>query len=104
MWRLVILLTLYASIASAQSSTAGTVTGQVVDPQNLPIPDAEVSVIDTSTNTSFTTLTNNSGRYIFPQVAPGTYSIVFSRQKFAKLQVTAQEVLVGQVLTTDAKL
>src|ERR1700722_4249747 len=104
MWRLAILLGLCASMTWAQSSTAGTVTGQVADPQNLPIPGTEVRVIDTSTNTSFTTLTNNAGRYIFPQVAPGTYSIVFSKPKFAKLQVTGQEVLVGQVLTIDARL
>jgi hypothetical protein len=80
------------------------VAGQVADPQNLAIPGTEVSVIDTSTNTSFTTLTNNAGRYIFPQVAPGTYTIFFSKPKFAKLQVTGQEVLVGQALTIDAKL
>jgi hypothetical protein len=103
-WGLVILLGLCTSTAWAQSSTAGTVAGQVVDLQNLAIPGAGVKIIDTSTNTSFTTLTNNAGRYVFPQVAPGTYRIVFSKQRFAKFQVSAQEVLVGQVLTIDAKL
>ena len=51
------------------------------------IPGAEVRVIDTSTNTSFTTVTNNAGRYILPQVTPGTYSIVFSKPGFSNFQV-----------------
>ena len=101
---LVILIGFSASMAWAQSSTAGTVAGQVVDPQNAVIPGAAVRVIDTSTNTSLTTFTNDAGRYIFPQVAPGTYRIVFSKQGFSNRQVSAQEVLVGQVLTIDARL
>jgi len=101
---LAILLSLCASLAWAQSSTAGTVAGQVVDPQNAVIPGAAVRVIDTSTNTSLTTSTNDAGRYVFPQVAPGPYRIVFSKQGFSNFQVTGQEVLVGQVLTIDAKL
>src|SRR5579862_8793774 len=104
MWRLGVLLSLCGLIAWSQSSTAGTVAGLVVDPQNLPIPGTEVRVIDTSTNASFTSVTNNSGRYVFPQVAPGTYYIVFSKPEFTKLQVSRQEVLVGQVLTIDARL
>jgi Carboxypeptidase regulatory-like domain len=104
MWRLGILFSLCSSIAWAQSSTAGIVAGQVVDSQNLAISGAEVKIVDIATNTSFTTLTNNAGRYVFPQVTPGTYSIVFSKQKFAQFQVTGQEVLLGQLLTIDAKL
>jgi hypothetical protein len=101
---LVVLLGLCASMARAQSSTGGTVTGQVVDAQNAAIPGTEVKVFDTSTNTSFTTVTNDAGRYTLPQVTPGTYSIVFSKPGFSNRQVSAQEVLVGQVLTIDAKL
>jgi len=88
----------------AQSSTAGTVAGQVVDTQSLAIPGAEVKIVDTSTNTSFSTLTNKAGRYVFPQVTPGSYTIVFSKPKFARFEVTGQDVLLGQLLTIDAKL
>jgi hypothetical protein len=49
-------------------------------------------------------LTNNAGRYVFPQVTPGSYTIVFSKPKFARFEVTGQGVLLGQVLTIDAKL
>ena len=75
-----------------------------MDPQNLPVPGAEVRVIDNSTNSSLTTSTNNSGRYVFPQVAPGNYNILISKLNFDQFQVDRQEVLVGQVLTIDAKL
>jgi hypothetical protein len=91
-------------MAWAQSSTAGTVAGQVVDLQDAAVPGTQVTVSDTATNSSFATYTNDAGRYIFPQVAPGTYRIVFSKQGFSNFQVSSLEVLVGQVLTVDAKL
>src|ERR1700722_14283426 len=71
---LVILFSLCASSARAQSSTAGTVTGQVVDAQNAPIPGTHVRLLDTSTNTSFTTVTNGAGGYPLLQdsTAPDT--------------------------------
>ena len=102
--RFVVLLSVWSFALCAQSSTGGTVTGQVVDPQSAAVSGAEVRLVDASTNTSFATITNDEGRYVLAQVAPGRYSIVFSKQGFSNLQVSAQEVLVGQALTVDAKL
>src|ERR1700735_700477 len=101
---ILILLSLCGSIAWGQSSTAGAVTGQVVGPQNAPITGAEVRIVEESTTTLFSTVTNDAGRYILPQVTPGTYSVVFSKPGFSNRRVSGQEVLVGQVLTIDAKL
>ena len=92
------------SPAWSQSSTAGTVSGQVIDEQNAAIPGAEVKLTDTSTNAAMSTLSNDAGRYVFSQVSPGTYNVSFNKQGFASYQVNAQAVQIGQVLTLNAKL
>jgi Carboxypeptidase regulatory-like domain len=65
------MLTLSAPSASAQSTSTGTVSGQVKDQHNAVVIGAEVVLVDTSTNASHTTVTNDVGRYIFLNVAPG---------------------------------
>jgi len=98
------LLVLTAPAAWSQTSTAGTVAGQVVDEQSAAIPGAEVKVTDTSTNISTSTVTNNDGRYVFPQVSPGNYTIIVTKQGFATFLVNNQRVDIGQALTINATL
>jgi hypothetical protein len=101
---LAIFATIGAPSAWAQTSTAGTLTGQVVDEQGAAVPGAQVKVLEPTTNASQTTLTNESGRYIFSQVPPGTYNITVTKQGFASYQAKGQVVDVGAVLTINAKL
>src|SRR5277367_4178961 len=97
-------LLLSTSAAWAQTSTAGTVLGQVLDEQHAIVPGAEVKVVETSTNSAQTTVTNGDGRYVFSQVNPGNYNISFTRQGFATYQVNGQQVDIGQSLTINATL
>jgi hypothetical protein len=98
------ILFLSASGAWAQSSTAGTVTGQVVDEQNAVIPGAVVKITDTATNLVLTSTTNEAGRYIFSQVLPGKYNLAFLKDGFTSYRVDGQSVDVGQSLTINATL
>ena len=99
-----VLLLLSATSAWAQTSTAGTLAGLVVDEQNAAIPGAEVKATDTSTNAPLTTTTNNEGRYVFSALPPGTYNVSVSKQGFASYQVNSQHVQIGQSLTINAIL
>ena len=90
--------------ASAQTATAGTVAGQVTDESNAAVPGAEVKVISAGTKTAQTATTNEAGRYIFSQVPPGTYTIAFTKQGFSTYEVNGQDVVVGAVLTINAKM
>src|SRR5579883_416203 len=93
------LLVALAVPAWSQTSTAGTVVGQVVDEQKAAIPGATVKLVDTSTNSAQTTVTNSEGRYVFTPVNPGTYNLTFSKDGFASYQVNTQQVNIGQTLT-----
>src|SRR5262245_24584537 len=55
----------------AQSTSAGTVSGQVTDPQGDAVAGAAVSLRDTATNAELKTVTNDAGRYAFVNVPPG---------------------------------
>jgi Carboxypeptidase regulatory-like domain len=90
--------------AWSQSASSGAVSGQVTDQQNAAIPGAEVKLTDVSTNSALSTLTNDTGRYTFASVPPGTYDIAVSKTGFSTNKVSRQSVQVGLVLTINAKL
>jgi hypothetical protein len=90
--------------AWSQTSSTGGVSGQVTDQQSAAIAGAQVKLTDTSTNSALTTLTNDTGRYTFVNVPPGTYDIGFSKTGFSAFKVGQQHVQIGQVLTINAKL
>src|SRR5215469_14227419 len=98
------LLTLACGTAWTQTSSVGTVMGQVTDEQGAVIPGTEVKLTDLGTNAALTTLSNDVGRYTFASVNPGKYNVTFTKQGFATFQVAQQDVQIGQVLTINATL
>jgi hypothetical protein len=99
-----VLLALCGVSAWAQSSAGGTVAGQVKDQQGLAVPDVVIKLTDPSTNITIATKSNQSGRYIIPNVGPGTYSIVFTKPGFSTRKVDKQDVRVAETLNIDATL
>ncbi len=87
--------------AWAQSTSTGRVAGQVTDQQNAAVVGAEVVLIDTSTNTRQSMLTNQVGRYLFLNIHPGTYDLTISKEGFTQARISAQNVAVGLELTLD---
>src|SRR5579883_773082 len=88
----------------AQTSSVGTVSGQVTDESGAAVPGAEIKLVDLSTSSAQTTTSNETGRYTFSSVPPGQYNITFSKNGFANFQVAKQDVQIGQVLTINATL
>src|SRR5581483_3241925 len=99
-----VLLCTCALSSWAQTSTGGTVAGQVTDESNAAVPGATVKVVEVSTNLVQQSVTNEAGRYIFSQVPPGKYNIVFTKDGFTSYYVNGQDVGVGAVLTITAKM
>jgi hypothetical protein len=95
---------LFTAAVSAQTMASGTVVGQVTDQQNAIVPAAEVKLLDPSTNSVQTTLTNDAGRYIFASVAPGVYNVTVTKSGFTTAKISAQQVQVGLTLTVNASL
>src|SRR5262245_16285621 len=70
-----VLLLLFAvtSTAFAQSSN-GSLSGIVQDPSGALVPGVTITLKNAATGITSTTISNESGAYGFPSVAPGTYT------------------------------
>ena len=90
-----ILLGFGTTAAWSQATSTATLAGLVTDEQNAAVAGAEVRLVDAATGSTQTTLTNESGRYVIANVAPGTYAITISKQGFTVFKVSAQKIDVG---------
>jgi Carboxypeptidase regulatory-like domain len=95
---------LISSAVWAQSSNTGTLVGVVTDQSNAVVAGATVTLTDTSTGSSQSATTNDSGRYVFVNVQPGTYNIEFSKAGFATSKASQVSVQVQQATTMNAAL
>ena len=75
----VLLLNLMAALVTApggwSQTTMGGVSGTVRDQTGAVIPNVAIGLTNTATNAVANTVTNEVGFYIFPSVAPGTYTL-----------------------------
>jgi Carboxypeptidase regulatory-like domain len=104
---LVALFCLFAVTPSAlysQSTSSGAVTGTVTDPSGAVVPAATVTLTNHGTNASQTATTDGSGRYNFPAVDPGTYSLRVSGKGFRTMVVTGLQVEVAKSNNVDVRL
>jgi outer membrane receptor protein involved in Fe transport len=80
---LVLLVALsFAPIARAQNANTGELKGSVADPSGAVVPGADVAIKNVQTGVVTETTTNQSGLYDVPFLAPGNYSITFSKPGF----------------------
>jgi hypothetical protein len=59
----------------SQGETTSAIVGRVSDATNAPIPDATLTIINHETGLERTAQTDAQGRFDFPQLKPGTYSV-----------------------------
>src|SRR5260370_20482572 len=59
----------------AFGQTFGSIDGELHDTTGAAVTGVTVSVINTGTNATRTTITNDAGAYSFPSLSPGTYTL-----------------------------
>ncbi|MBK5256275.1 MAG: TonB-dependent receptor [Vicinamibacteria bacterium] len=74
--------------AFSQGTLTGTISGQVVDPDGLPLPGVSVSISSPRLQGVHTAVTTANGDYIFPFLPAGDYTITFDLAGFKPLKVT----------------
>lgn len=87
----------------AQSATTGLITGVVTDPTGAVVPGTTVSLHQKGTNVPQSTVSDAAGRYSFPAVDPGDYSLQVTAKGFAT-EVIAVHVEVLKSLTVNLTL
>ena len=68
--------------AMAQGETTSAIVGQVRDTTNAVVPDAAVAITNLETGLRRSAKTDDAGRFNFPQLKPGTYSVKAEAQGF----------------------
>ncbi|HLK67449.1 MAG TPA: carboxypeptidase regulatory-like domain-containing protein [Bryobacteraceae bacterium] len=74
----------------------GSITGEVVDPSGAKLPHATLRLIETATQTAFSTAANAEGIFIFPSVAVGHYTLTVTAPGFRDRQIENLDVSAYQ--------
>src|SRR5690349_13378933 len=98
------LLCICSPSSLGQAANTGTVAGTVSDQSGAAVVGASVTLVDVSTNLERTAVTNETGRYIFANIVPGTYNVTISKSGFRATKFVKQEVTVGTALTLNVNM
>ena len=79
-------------------TTSGSIAGNVVDAQHAALPNAAVTAKELQQQFTVNTKTDESGRFVFPQVPPGSYTIAVEAPGFKRME------RAGVVLNANDKL
>ena len=97
-------LCLSVTPARGQATSTTTVDGQITDQSGAVVPGADIKLVDVDTGTTRTTISNETGRYIFVNVPPGNYKLTVGMAGFATTEITSVKASVGTPATVDAVL
>lgn len=90
----------------ATAAQDAVLSGRVVDPENEPVPFVSV----TFSNTAKTAMTNINGEFLFPELQPGKYTVIFTATGFntgsrkIELAPGEQEILRVQLVAEPKAL
>src|ERR1700736_4786000 len=90
--------------ALAQGETTSAIVGSVTDPAGAAPPGATVTVANVENGLKRSVKTDDSGRFSFPQLKPGTYSVKAEADRFETQQNNTVSAGLGQKQTVDFKL
>jgi hypothetical protein len=97
-------LCLLTSLAFAQVSTAGKLTGSVTDAAGAVVPNAQLTVKNMATQTQFTVTSDKEGGWVVPSVPTGAYNVTVTAKGFKTTVVQGVNVDVGQPTTVNVTL
>src|SRR5271154_6513835 len=106
--RFVLLLSMAALLFSVQAfgqgETTSAIVGEVRDATGAVIPGATVTITDRETGMKRTARNDEAGRFNFPQLKPGAYSVKVEAQGFEPQRNDAVSAALGQKQTVDFRL
>src|ERR1051326_1765434 len=93
-----LLISAFACFSVCGQTVNGRINGPVSDSSGAVVPNAAVTITNTSTNATRTAVTDDSGFYTVTNLPVGTYTVTVERNGFKKANQT------GNVLTADQRL
>jgi Carboxypeptidase regulatory-like domain len=88
----------------SQGETTSAIIGHVSDASDAAVPGATVTVTNKETGLRRSARTDDSGRFNFPQLKPGAYSVKVQAEGFESQQNDSVSAALGQKQTVDFRL
>ncbi len=85
----------------SQGETTSAIIGQVSDATGAAVPGAAVTITNREIGLKRSVRTDDSGRFHFPQLKPGAYSVDVEAEGFESEQKVAVSAALGQKQTVD---
>jgi Carboxypeptidase regulatory-like domain len=98
------LLLFVPAVGFSQGETTSAIVGQVTDATGAAIPAAHVSITNRETGLRRNATTDDQGRFDFPQLKPGTYSVKVTADGFDPQQNDNVDSGLGQKQTINFTL
>src|ERR1700691_3613493 len=91
----------FVNFAQGQGETTSAIVGTVVDPAGSAISGAIVTITNVENGLKRSVKTDDSGRFSFPQLKPGMYSVKAEADRFETQQNNFVSAQLGQKQTVD---
>lgn len=91
-------------IMSGQGETTSAIVGTVVDPAGAAIQGASIAVLSADNGMMRSAKTDNAGRFSFPQLKPGLYTVKVAAEHFEPQENQSVTAGLGQKQTVDFAL
>ena len=102
---LALIVLTFAGITSAQQAANATLIGTITDPNGAVVAGARVVLTQKATGVRRETTSNDEGRYVISNLAPGAYELRIEAKGFtSKVSSDPIEVNVGQTVTVNVPL
>ena len=101
---LLCLLVLALAGFPAAAQFRSTISGTVLDPNNAPVPNADVSVTNVDTGVTASTKSGPDGLYSFPNLITGTYELKATATGFRTFHQRGITLTLNELVRVDAKL
>jgi hypothetical protein len=82
----------------------GGISGTVTDQSGAVVPGAQVTAVETSTNTAFKTVSSSAGEFAFTNMPLGDYTVSVAASGFKSIKVDKVPVTAGQAYNLPLKL
>ena len=100
----VVLALAAASLTASAQDFRGAITGRVLDSSNARMPGVTVTVTNTDTNVTSSTVTNGEGDYSILFLNPGPYTVTAELSGFKKVSRPGIQVSIGDKLEVNMTL
>ena len=91
-------------VLQAQGETTSAIVGAVLDPSGGAVPGADVTIVATETGSKRGCKTDDAGRFSFPQLLPGSYTVKVEAPGFEPQSSASVAAGLGQKQTVNFTL